>query len=132
MQRRMLKSKIHRATVTRADLDYVGSISVDPELLCRADIQEWEQVSVLDITNGARLETYAIPGEPGEVQINGAAAHLVHPGDTIIVLTFADYQDAELDDYRPVIVHVDTANQPISEALARGFADSRRYVVVEA
>lgn len=132
MQRRMLKSKIHRATVTRADLDYVGSISVDPALLARADIREWEQVHVLDITNGARLETYAIRGEPGEVQINGAAAHLVHPGDTIIVLTFAEYRDSELDGYRPVIVHVDTANQPVSEEQARRSANAVRYVTVEA
>jgi aspartate 1-decarboxylase len=132
VQRRMLKSKIHRATVTRADLEYVGSISVDPELLTRADIREWEQVHVLDITNGARLETYAIEGEPGEIQINGAAAHLVHPGDTIIVLTFAEYLDAELEGYRPVIVHVDTANRPVSEEQARRAANAVRYVTVEA
>jgi len=132
VQRRMLKSKIHRATVTRADLEYVGSISIDPELLVRADIREWEQVHVLDITNGARLETYAIVGQPGEIQINGAAAHLVHPGDTIIVLTFAEFHDAELDGYRPLVVHVDTANQPVTEAQARALAGSARYVTVEA
>ena len=92
MRRRMLKSKIHRATVTDADLNYVGSISLDPVLMKGADILEHEQVAVLDIDNGARFETYAITGQPGQVCCNGAAARLVHPGDKVIILTYADYE----------------------------------------
>ena len=118
MRRRMMKSKIHRATVTDANLDYVGSISLDPALMALADILEFEQVTVLDIDNGARFETYAIVGGPGEVCLNGAAARLVHRGDKVIVITYADYDDAELDGYAPTIVHVDGANRPISEELA--------------
>jgi len=121
----MLKSKIHRATVTGADLHYVGSISIDPELLLRADIREHEQVAVLDIENGARFETYALVGESGEVCVNGAAAHLVAPGDRIIVLTYADYEEAELDGYEPVVVHVDTANRLVDPGLVPG---GRRWV----
>jgi aspartate 1-decarboxylase len=113
MRRRMMKSKIHRATVTSADLNYVGSISLDPGLMERADVREWEQVAVLDIDNGARFETYAILGEPGQVQLNGAAARLVHPGDKVIVITYADYEDAELEGFQPVIVHVDESNRPV-------------------
>jgi aspartate 1-decarboxylase len=125
----MLKSKIHRATVTGADLHYVGSISIDPELLRRADIGEHEQVAVLDIDNGARFETYAIEGEPGEVCLNGAAARLVNPGDRVIVLTYGDYEDAELDDYEPTVVHVDTANRAVDPALVPG---GRRWVELPA
>ncbi len=131
MKRRMLKSKIHRATVTQADLDYVGSISIDPGLLALAGIREWEQVHVLDITTGARLETYAILGQAGEVRINGAAAHLVSPGDVIIILTFGDYDESELAGYVPVIVHVDTKNNPVPEDLARRLVEESRYVTVE-
>ncbi len=109
----MLKSKIHRATVTGADLHYVGSISVDPELLGRADIREHEQVQVLDVDNGARFETYAIAGAPGEICLNGAAARLVQPGDRVIIITYADYAEAELDGYEPVVVHVDAANRVV-------------------
>ena len=112
MRRRMMKSKVHRATVTSADLHYVGSISLDPVLMDAADIREWEQVAVLDIDNGARFETYAIAGEPGQVQLNGAAARLVHPGDRVIVITYADYEDAELDGFEPRVVHVDSRNRP--------------------
>src|SRR5205085_8626907 len=90
MRRRMMKSKIHRATVTSADLNYVGSISLDPVLMERADILEWEQVAVLDIDNGARFETYAIVGEPGQVQLNGAAARLAHPGSKVLLSTYPD------------------------------------------
>ena len=115
MRRRMMKSKIHRATVTGADLNYVGSISLDPELMERADIREWEQVAVLDIDNGARFETYAIYGGPGEVTLNGAAARLVHRGDRVIVITYADYDEAELDGFSPRIVHVDDRNQPVPD-----------------
>jgi aspartate 1-decarboxylase len=121
MNRRMLKSKIHRATVTDANLNYVGSITLDEDLMDLADIREWEQVAVVDIDNGARFETYAIPGERGSgtVCLNGAAARLVQPGDKVIVLTYADYQDAELEDYAPVVVHVDRANRVIDEAMAK-------------
>jgi aspartate 1-decarboxylase len=121
----MLKSKIHRATVTGADLHYVGSISVDPVLLERADIREHAQVAVLDIDNGARFETYAIVGEPGEVCLNGAAARLVQPGDRTIVITYAAYEDAELDGFEPTVVHVDTANRPVDPDLV---PKSRTYV----
>jgi aspartate 1-decarboxylase len=114
MRRRMMKSKIHRATVTDANLDYVGSISLDPRLMELADIVEYEQVAVLDIDNGARFETYAILGGPGEVCLNGAAARLVHKGDKVIVLTYADYEDAELERFVPRIVHVDSSNVPTS------------------
>jgi aspartate 1-decarboxylase len=111
MRRRMLKSKIHRATVTDADLNYVGSISLDPALMDSADIREHEQVAVLDIDNGARFETYAILGQPGQVCLNGAAARLVHPGDKVIILTYADYEDAELERHAPTVVHVDQWNR---------------------
>ena len=109
----MLKSKVHRATVTGSDLHYVGSITMDPELLEAADILEHEQVQVLDIDNGVRLETYAIAGErgSGEVTINGAAARLVHTGDTVIVISYADYDEDELDSYEPRVVHVDADNR---------------------
>jgi aspartate 1-decarboxylase len=99
MRRRMMKSKIHRATVTGADLHYIGSISLDTGLMAMADIREHEQVTVLDIDNGARFETYAINGEAGEVCLNGAAARLVQPGDRVIVITYADYEDAELEGF---------------------------------
>ena len=113
MRRRMLKSKIHRATVTGADLHYAGSISLDPSLMVLADIREWEQVAVLDIDNGARFETYAILGQSGEVQLNGAAARLVEPGHLVIVVTYADYEDHELDGYAPAIIAVDSSNRPV-------------------
>jgi aspartate 1-decarboxylase len=117
MRRRMMKSKIHRATVTSADLHYVGSISLDPRLMELADIVEWEQVAVLDIDNGARFETYAIVGEPGQVQLNGAAARLVMPGDRVIVITYADYEDAELENFAPTVVHVDSRNRPTDPSM---------------
>jgi len=113
MHRRMMKSKIHRATVTDANLHYIGSITLDTELMALADIREHEQVHVLDIDNGARFETYAIPGGPGDVCLNGAAARLVQPGDKVIIITYGDYADVELDDYEPAVVHVDTANRPV-------------------
>jgi len=114
----MMKSKIHRATVTGAELDYVGSISLDPELMHLADIREYEQVAVLDIDNGARFETYAIVGGPGEVCLNGAAARLVHRGDKVIVLTYADYEAAELEDFSPTVVFVDSSNGPVDKEIA--------------
>ncbi|HVM55499.1 MAG TPA: aspartate 1-decarboxylase [Acidimicrobiales bacterium] len=125
MRRRMMKSKIHRATVTGADLHYIGSISLDPDLMALADIREHEQVAVLDIDNGARFETYAIVGETGEVCLNGAAARLVAPGDRVIVITYADYEDAELDGFEPTVVHVDTDNRPVDPSLV---PRSRTYV----
>jgi aspartate 1-decarboxylase len=117
MQRAMMKSKIHRATVTGADLNYVGSITLDPVLMDLADILEYEQVHVLDVDNGARFETYAIRGESGDVVLNGAAARLVHPGDRIIVITYAQYDDAELAGYAPLVVHVDGQNRPLGPSL---------------
>ncbi len=112
MRRRMMKSKIHRATVTGADLDYAGSISLDAGLMKLADIREFEQVAVLDIDNGNRFETYAIAGDAGQVQLNGAAARLVEPGHRVIVITYADYDDAELAAFEPLVVKVDSENRP--------------------
>jgi aspartate 1-decarboxylase len=116
MHRTMLKSKIHRATVTDADLHYVGSITVDPELLEAADILEHEQVAVVDVNNGARFETYTIAGErgSGEMKVNGAAARLVHHGDTIIVISYAQYSREELEHYEPTVVHVDRQNRIVT------------------
>jgi aspartate 1-decarboxylase len=116
MNRQMLKSKIHRARITDSDLHYVGSITVDPDLLEAADILEHELVHVLDVDNGARFETYTIAGARGSgmMQVNGAAARLVEKGDKIIVVTYATYDESELNDYRPVVVHVDDDNRPVS------------------
>ena len=116
MRRKMLKSKIHRATVTGSDLHYVGSITVDADLLAAADILEHELVHVLDVDNGARFETYTIAGAPGsgEIKINGAAARLVHTGDTVIVVSYAEYEQDELETYEPVVVHVDSDNRIIT------------------
>ena len=115
MQMNLLKSKIHRATITGSDLHYVGSITIDSELLRAADILEHEQVHVLDIDNGARFETYTISGGPGSgaMQINGAAARLVHEGDTIIVVSYASYDAAELRHYEPRVVHVEAKTNRI-------------------
>ncbi|MGH3714853.1 MAG: aspartate 1-decarboxylase [Micromonosporaceae bacterium] len=115
MMRTMMKSKIHRATVTQADLHYVGSCTVDSDLLDAADLLPGEQVSIVDITNGARLETYVIPGERGSgvIGINGAAAHLVHPGDLVILISYAAMDDAEARSFQPRVVHVDSDNQVI-------------------
>ena len=119
MHRRMMKSKIHRATVTGADLHYVGSVSICPELMALADILPNEQVAVLDIDNGARFETYAIEGSAGEVCLNGAAARLVSPGDRVILITYADYSPEELESYAPRIVHVDRRNRVVDERTAQ-------------
>jgi len=119
VRRRMMKSKIHRATVTGADLHYVGSVSIDPELMALADILPYEQVAVLDIDNGARFETYAIVGEAGQICLNGAAARLVVPGDKVILLTYAEYEREELSTYVPRVVHVDGRNRVIDEVSAR-------------
>ncbi|HEV7176254.1 MAG TPA: aspartate 1-decarboxylase [Solirubrobacteraceae bacterium] len=116
MHRTMLKSKIHRATVTDCDLHYVGSITIDEDLLDAADIREFEQVAVVDVDNGARFETYTIAGPrgSGDMKLNGAAARLVHRGDTIIVISYAAYDPDELDNYEPCVVHVDADNQIIN------------------
>src|ERR1700734_1817600 len=119
MRRCMMKSKIHRATVTGANLHYVGSVSIDTELLALADILPYEQVTVLDIDNGARFETYAIEGERGQVCLNGAAARLVQPGDKVLVLPYADYGRGELEAYVPRVVHVAGRNRVIDEVSAR-------------
>jgi aspartate 1-decarboxylase len=139
MRRRMMKSKIHRATVTDANLHYVGSITIDADLMVAADLVEYEQVAVVDIDNGARFETYVISGAPGsgEICLNGAAARLVAPGDRVIAISYADYDDAELATYEPRVVHVDTANRLIDEETAAARAAlvgpaPRRYVEVAA
>jgi aspartate 1-decarboxylase len=113
MFRTMLKSKIHRATVTQADLDYVGSVTIDEDLMQAADLLPGEQVAIVDVTNGARLETYVIPGERGSgvIGINGAAAHLVHPGDLVILISYGVMDEIESIAYRPKIVFVDADNR---------------------
>jgi aspartate 1-decarboxylase len=113
MRRTMLKSKLHRATITDSDLHYVGSITIDPDLLEAGDILEHELVHVLDVNNGARFETYTIAGErgSGELKVNGAAARLVHSGDIAIVVSYAEYDEQELESYEPRVVHVDAANR---------------------
>jgi len=115
MQRVMLKSKIHRATVSDCDLHYVGSITIDPELLEAADILEHEQVHVVDIDNGARFETYTITGRrgSGDMCVNGAAARLVHRGDRIIVISYGQYDRADLEHYQPRVVHVEAGTNRI-------------------
>ena len=116
MFRTMLKSKIHRATVTHADLHYVGSVTVDADLMDAADLLEGEQVTIVDIDNGARLETYVITGQRGTgvIGINGAAAHLVHPGDLVILIAYGILEDAEAPAYRPRVVFVDAENRQIN------------------
>lgn len=111
----MLKSKIHRATVTQADLHYVGSVTVDADLLEAADLLPGERVAIVDVTNGARLETYVIEGAPGSgvIGVNGAAAHLIHPGDLVILIAYGQLDDAEARTYQPRVVHVDARNRVI-------------------
>jgi aspartate 1-decarboxylase len=111
--RTMLKSKIHRATVTQADLHYVGSVTVDEDLLDAADLLPGEKVAIVDVTNGARLETYTIAGPRGSgvIGINGAAAHLVNPGDLVILISYAEMDDATARAYQPRVVHVDADNR---------------------
>ncbi|MCD1146095.1 aspartate 1-decarboxylase [Kocuria sp. LUK] len=130
MLRTMFKAKIHRATVTQADLHYVGSVTVDQDLLDAADILPGELVAIVDVTNGARLETYTIAGERGSgvIGINGAAAHLVHPGDVVILISYAQMDDAEARAHVPSVVHVDGRNRIVelgsdpAEALLDGVA----------
>ena len=116
MQRHMLKSKIHRAAVTACDVDYIGSITLDPELMRQADLLPNEQVHVWDIDNAARFVTYAIEGEPGSgtVQVNGAAAHLVREGDKVIVASFGNFGERDLERYSPIVVHVDDDNRAVA------------------
>ena len=116
MFRTMLKSKIHRATVTEADLHYVGSVAIDRDLMDAADVLEGEQVAIADITNGARLETYVIPAPRGSgtITINGAAAHLVRKGDLVVIMNYAAMDDAEAKRWKPIVVHVDENNRVIS------------------
>jgi aspartate 1-decarboxylase len=113
MRRRMMNGKIHRARVTDADLNYVGSISIDPNLLKAADIVPHEQVAVYNLMNGARFETYAIEGTEGQICLNGAAARLAQVGDLVIIVTFADVEDHELGGHEPSIVVVDEQNRPV-------------------
>ncbi len=115
MQRTMLKSKIHRATITDSDLHYVGSVTVDPDLLEAADMLEFEQVAIVDVDNGARFETYTIAGErgSGQIKINGAAARLVHTGDTVILISYGQYNKADMEHYEPRVVHVEAQTNRI-------------------
>lgn len=139
MRRRMMKSKIHRATVTDANLHYVGSVTVDRDLMDAADLREYEQVAVVDIDNGARLETYVIEGPRGggDICLNGAAARLVSPGDKVILIAYADFDETELHDFSPAVVHVDSANRIVDEETAAALASlntpaPRPYVEVQA
>ena len=139
MRRRMMKSKIHRATVTDANLHYVGSITVDRDQMDLADLLEFEQVAVVDVDNGARLETYVIEGERGSgaICLNGAAARLVAPGDRVIIISYGDFEDSELDGFEPRVVHVDGRNRPVDQVTAALIASEQqgpaphRYVEVE-
>jgi aspartate 1-decarboxylase len=119
MRRTLLKSKIHRATVTEANLDYEGSVTIDRALMDAADIVEHEQIDIYDVTNGSRLTTYAIPGPAGSgvICINGAAAHLVREGDLVILATYAEFDEAELRMHRPRLVFVD-ADNAVAEPVA--------------
>lgn len=116
MLRTILGSKIHRATVTQADLDYVGSVTIDADLVHAAGLIEGEKVAIVDITNGARLETYVIVGDAGtgNICINGAAAHLINPGDLVIIMSYLQATDAEAKAYEPKIVHVDADNRIVA------------------
>jgi aspartate 1-decarboxylase len=125
MRRMLCKSKIHRAVLTGADLHYVGSLTVDRDLLEAADLVEYEKVQVVNINNGARLETYVIPGArgTGAMQLNGAAARLGMPGDPVIVISYGELEDSELEGFAPRVVFVDEKNRPVAiEKLAEGAA----------
>jgi len=139
MRRTMCKSKIHRAVLTGADLNYEGSLTVDQDLMDAADMREFEKVQVVNVNNGSRLETYLIAGARGSgtIQLNGAAARLGAVGDRVIVISYADYDQDELATYRPTVVHVDLANGIVDEEVARKLAAldtpaPRRYVEVPA
>ena len=133
MKRILLKSKIHRATVTEANLEYEGSVTIDTELLEVADIVEHERVEIYNITSGTRLATYAIRGEAGSgtICINGAAAHLVSPGDLVIIVSYAEYSDDELDNHAPQVILVDRLNRPVHDAARRSetFSSTANWAV---
>ncbi len=112
MQRVLMKSKIHRATVTRADLHYEGSCSIDPALMKLADIVVGEQLHIVNVNNGSRAITYAIEGEPGEIALNGAMAHIGEPGDLVILITYASVEESEVSGFQARVVHVDARNRP--------------------
>jgi aspartate 1-decarboxylase len=120
MERTLLKSKIHRATVTDANLEYQGSVTIDPLLMEAADLLEWERVEIYNVTNGERFATYAIPGRPGagEIVINGAAAHKAKPGHIVILATYATYDEASARKHRPSLVFVDEKNHQVAQAPA--------------
>ena len=115
----MLKAKIHRATVTEADINYIGSLTLDEDLMDKSGLKEYEKIHVLDITNGSRIETYIIQGErgSGQVCINGAAAHLIHEGDLVIIASYCQLNDAEVPSHIPQIIHVNEKNQIIRQPL---------------
>jgi aspartate 1-decarboxylase len=127
MRRTMMKSKIHRATITDANLHYVGSVTLDPDLMAAADIVEHERIEIYNVTNGSRLATYAISGAPGrgEVCLNGAAAHLAARGDLVILCTYAELDEDEVATWRPRVVFVDEKNRPVREESV-GAAGSHR------
>jgi aspartate 1-decarboxylase len=131
MFRTMLKSKIHRATVTHADLHYVGSVTVDEELMDAADLLAGERVAIVDVTNGARLETYVIPGRRGSgvVGINGAAAHLVAPGDLVILISYGTMEDDESRHYLPRVVFVDAGNRIVHQGGDPAYAPGGSLIV---
>jgi aspartate 1-decarboxylase len=116
MERQMLKSKIHRASITACDVDYVGSVTIDADLMRRADLLPNEQVHIWDVENGARMVTYAIeaPAGSGTIQVNGAAARLVREGDKVIIVSYGAYDEDDLDAYSPVVVHVDDRNRAVA------------------
>ena len=120
MRRRLMKSKIHRASITSADLHYEGSLTLDRDLMSAADLVEFEEIQVVNVNNGQRFSTYVIPGAAGSgvVQLNGAAARLGMVGDLVILIAYGDYEDAELKDYRPAVVFVDGANRMVRPPLA--------------
>lgn len=130
--RTMMSGKIHRATVTEANLDYEGSITLDPDLMEAAGILPYEQVAVVDVTNGARLETYAIEGVrgSGEVCVNGAAAHLVHRGDTVIIIAYQQLDEAQARNHAPAKVFVDSANRITNVEHGDGTSHNPREAVL--
>ena len=115
MKIKLLKSKIHRAKVTDANLEYEGSIAIDSKLMAASNLCNYEKVHILNLTNGSRLQTYVIPDEPGSksICINGAAAHLIHEGDLVIIVSYCSLNDIEIQNHTPTIVHVDEENQII-------------------
>ena len=120
MKRHLLKSKIHRATVTGADLNYEGSVSIDTRLLEAANLIPFEQVDIYNCNNGNRFHTYVIPGKRGEVCLNGAAARLVHAGDLVIICAYADFEEKELSTHKPQVVFVDEKNNPVKGPTPHG------------